>query len=85
MESVDLTINTYRKIFLCKSTHLVLDRVHSSLQMPSLDPMTNFPKNNSAVDTYRIIKEIGRGGMARIFEAEHTITRAMCPQNISPQ
>ena len=26
--------------------------------------MTNFPENNTVVDTYRIIKEIGRGGMA---------------------
>ena len=47
--------------------------------------MTNFPENNSVVDTYRIIKEIGRGGMARIFEAEHTITSERCAlKNMAP-
>ena len=47
-----------------------------------LDPMTHFPENNTVVDTYRIIKEIGRGGMARIFEAEHTVTHKRCALKI---
>ena len=44
--------------------------------------MTHFPENNTVVDTYRIIKEIGRGGMARIFEAEHTVTHERCALKI---
>ena len=44
--------------------------------------MTNFPENNTIVDTYRIIKEIGRGGMARIFEAEHIVTKERCALKI---
>lgn len=37
--------------------------------------MQQFPSPNTIIDAYRIVQEIGRGGMARIFEAEHTITK----------
>ena len=48
----------------------------------NLDPMTDFPEHNTILDAYRIIKEIGRGGMARIFEAEHTVTGQRCALKI---
>lgn len=44
--------------------------------------MTDFPENNTLLDKYRIIKEIGRGGMARIFEAEHTRSQERCALKI---
>jgi len=44
--------------------------------------MTDFPEHNTILDDYRILQEIGRGGMARIFEAEHTVTKQRCALKI---
>ena len=44
--------------------------------------MSHFPEEHSLVDSYRIVQEIGRGGMARIFEAEHLETKQRCALKI---